>query len=53
MAAEMEYNVSKQLLEVLTGPNAPAEGARAVALREKIARCYADARVAGLLGKEA
>ncbi|MCW2529091.1 MAG: hypothetical protein JWM76_3951 [Pseudonocardiales bacterium] len=53
MAAEMEYNVGKQLLAALSGPNAPSEGARAVVLREKIARCFADARVAGLLGAQA
>ena len=53
MAAELEYDVSEQLLGVLGGGTAPSTGAQAVVLREKIARCYADARVAGLLGMQA
>jgi alkylation response protein AidB-like acyl-CoA dehydrogenase len=53
MAAELEYNVGRQLLAALSGQPAAAGGARSAMLREKIARCYADARVAGLLGMRA
>jgi alkylation response protein AidB-like acyl-CoA dehydrogenase len=53
MAAELEHTVSKQLLGALSGQTAAVGGARAALLREKIARCYADARIAGLLGMEA
>ncbi len=53
MAAEMEYDVSNRLLDALAGQTSPRDGARAVALREKIARCYGNARVAGLLGMQA
>jgi alkylation response protein AidB-like acyl-CoA dehydrogenase len=53
MAAEMEYNVNKQLLGALTGRSALAGGARSVLLRERIARCYGDAKIAGLLGMAA
>jgi 3-oxochol-4-en-24-oyl-CoA dehydrogenase len=53
MAAELEYKVSKQLLAALTSLAASAGGARSALLRERVARCYASARVAGLLGMKA
>jgi alkylation response protein AidB-like acyl-CoA dehydrogenase len=53
MAAELEYKVSKQLLAALARQPASAGGARSVILRERVARCYASARVAGLLGMRA
>jgi alkylation response protein AidB-like acyl-CoA dehydrogenase len=53
MAAELEHRVSKQLLGALAEHSALSSGARSVLLRERIARCYADARIAGLLGMKA
>jgi alkylation response protein AidB-like acyl-CoA dehydrogenase len=53
MAAEMEFNVNQQLLGALAANSAPSGGSRSVLLREKIARCYGDARIAGLLGMAA
>jgi alkylation response protein AidB-like acyl-CoA dehydrogenase len=53
MAAELEYKVSKQLLAALARLPASAGGARSAILRERVARCYASARVAGLLGMQA
>ena len=53
MAAELEYKVSKQLLAALARQPVSAGGARSVILRERVARCYASARVAGLLGMQA
>jgi alkylation response protein AidB-like acyl-CoA dehydrogenase len=53
LAAELEYKVSKQLLAALARLPASARGARSAILRERVARCYASARVAGLLGMQA
>lgn len=57
MAAELEHNVREQLVNALgrldTGSAVRSGAARATVLRERIARCYADARIAGLLGMEA
>jgi alkylation response protein AidB-like acyl-CoA dehydrogenase len=53
LAAELEYKVSKQLLAALARLPASAGGARSAILRERVARCYGSARVAGLLGMQA
>jgi alkylation response protein AidB-like acyl-CoA dehydrogenase len=53
MAAELEHGVREQLLGALGALTAAPGGARSALLRERIARCYGDARIAGLLGMEA
>ncbi len=53
MAAELEYKVSKRLLAALAKLSASVGGARSAILREQVARWYASARVAGLLGMQA
>jgi alkylation response protein AidB-like acyl-CoA dehydrogenase len=53
MAAELEHRVGKQLLGALAGQSTTASGFRSALMRERIARCYADARIAGLLGTQA
>jgi len=53
MAAEMEVNVTNQIVAVLSGDSNIGQGASSVVLRERMARCYANARVAGLLGMAA
>lgn len=53
MAAELEHNVREQLLTALARMDDGKGSARTSQLRERIARCYGDARIAGLLGVEA
>jgi alkylation response protein AidB-like acyl-CoA dehydrogenase len=53
MAAELEHRVSRQLLRALSEQSASPSGAGSAIMRERIARCYADARIAGLLGMRA
>ena len=52
LAAELEHNVTAELSGALSTTSA-AEGPQAPLLRQEIARRYADARIAGLLGLRA